>query len=103
MAHKDDLTEIVLGQIVGDRLDGICQSNGFSISWAITPGGWCEHFMAIRPYRTRQGLEFPSAMPRAVNQDIGTHVLSPLAFTGTNSRPPYDSACPCLDMQRNSL
>ena len=29
MAHKDDLTETVLGQIVDDRLDGIWQSNGF--------------------------------------------------------------------------
>jgi hypothetical protein len=29
MADKDDLIEIVLGQIVGDRLDDICQSDGF--------------------------------------------------------------------------
>ena len=74
-------------------IDWIASSNPlvfgcFWIARTIAPNRWCERLVTSRFDQFRNRLEFPSSMPRTVNEHIGTHdnLLDQLRIYGSCRR-----------------
>ncbi len=65
---QDDVTEVVLDEIIDDRLDGLRKTGRLGVARPVALDGGGQHLVAGRSDRRRRRLEFRAGVPGAMNK-----------------------------------